>query len=73
MGGARARGRRRTDRVTGEPPAVRALLIGVALAFLGLFLVLPLVAVFAEAFRHGWSAYARAFADPDARSAIALT
>lgn len=64
---------RRTDRVTGEPPAVRAALIGAALLFLLLFLLLPLVAVFVEALRHGFGAYLKAFEDPDARSAIWLT
>jgi len=39
--------------VTAEPPFVRWLLIGVALLFLGLFLVVPLAAVFAEAFAKG--------------------
>ena len=39
--------------VTSERPAVRWLLTGVALAFLGLFLVVPLAAVFASALRKG--------------------
>ena len=34
---------------TADPPIVRALLIAIAMLFLGLFLVVPLVAVFAEA------------------------
>jgi sulfate transport system permease protein len=58
---------------TTEPPAVRAALIGIALLFLAFFLVLPLVAVFVEAFRGGWRVYLAAFEDPDARSAIRLT
>lgn len=52
---------------------MRRILIGVALAFLALFLILPLVAVFAEAFRGGWRAYRAAFDDPDARAAVWLT
>jgi sulfate transport system permease protein len=36
-------------RPTTEPRGVRLLLIGVALAFLGLFLVMPLVVVFQQA------------------------
>jgi sulfate transport system permease protein len=40
-----------------EPPFVRRLLIGVALAFMALFLVVPLVSVFAEALRQGWVFY----------------
>jgi sulfate transport system permease protein len=52
---------------------VRRLLIGVALAFMLLFLVLPLAAVFAEALRKGWSAYGQALQEPEAWSAIRLT
>ena len=36
---------------TEDPPWAKALIIGVVLAFLGLVLILPLVAVFAEALR----------------------
>lgn len=59
--------------VTSEPQWVRRLLILVSLAFLALFLVLPLVAVFAEALRGGWALYRAAFDDPDALAAIRLT
>jgi len=52
---------------------VRWLLIGVALSFLGLFLVVPLVAVFTEAFRKGVQVYLAAMTEPDALSAIGLT
>jgi sulfate transport system permease protein len=48
-------------------------LIGIALAFLGLFLVAPLVAVFAEALRKGVGAYLESFSDPAALSALKLT
>jgi sulfate transport system permease protein len=65
--------RLQTARVTTESPLVRRLLIGIALAFMALFLVLPLVTVFVEAFRAGLSTYLRAFDDPDARSAVWLT
>jgi sulfate transport system permease protein len=58
---------------TSEAPRVRRLLIGVALAFLTLFLFVPLVAVFFEAFKKGWDVYLAAIIEPDARSAIALT
>ncbi|WP_019141582.1 sulfate ABC transporter permease subunit CysW [Noviherbaspirillum massiliense] len=58
---------------TVEPLWVRALLLGVALAFLTLFLFVPLIAVFAEAFRKGWQAYVEAIVEPDALSAIRLT
>jgi sulfate transport system permease protein len=69
----RPAGIEQTARATTEPPAIRRLLIGIALAFMALFLVLPLVAVFVEAFRAGLSTYLTAFDDPDARAAIRLT
>ncbi|TPG20083.1 sulfate ABC transporter permease subunit CysW [Sphingomonas koreensis] len=53
--------------------AGRAALIAIALGFLGLFLVLPLVAVFAEALSKGLAAYGAALIDPDALSAVRLT
>ncbi|MBP6850711.1 MAG: sulfate ABC transporter permease subunit CysW [Rhodoferax sp.] len=58
---------------TTESPWVRRTLIGLALAFMALFLVLPLAAVFAEALRKGWDAYWAALQEPDAWSAIRLT
>lgn len=58
---------------TTEPTWVRWLLIGVALAFLGLFLVVPLAAVFAQALSRGWAVYARSLCDPDALAAVRLT
>jgi sulfate transport system permease protein len=51
----------------------RLLLIGGALAWLGLFLVLPLVVVFAQALAKGAGAYLAALADPMALAAIRLT
>jgi sulfate/thiosulfate transport system permease protein len=60
-------------RPTGEPVWVRWILIAVALAFLALFLVVPLVAVFAEAFSKGVGLYFRTLADPTTLSAIKLT
>ncbi|MBX9849531.1 MAG: sulfate ABC transporter permease subunit CysW [Rhodocyclaceae bacterium] len=58
---------------TTEPWLVRALLIGIALAFLTLFLFVPLVAVFFEALKKGFGPYWAALAEPDAISAIKLT
>ena len=58
---------------TVEAPWVRRVLIGAALVFLTLFLFVPLVTVFYEAFKKGWDVYLSAILDPDARSAIALT
>jgi sulfate transport system permease protein len=56
-----------------EPRIVRWALTAVALAFLTLFLAVPLVAVFTEAFRLGWSAYLNAIKEPDALAALTLT
>ncbi len=58
---------------TGEGAGVRVLLIGIAIVFLALFLVLPLGAVFVQAFSKGMAAYLDAFKEPDALSAIRLT
>ncbi len=65
--------RTRTPGHRTEPRAVRAALIGVAMAFLVLFLFLPLAAVFAKAFEKGAAAYVAAIVDPTALSAIRLT
>jgi len=56
-----------------DPAWVRVLLILLALAFVGLFLVLPLAAVFTEALRRGLDAYWAALVEEDALSAIQLT
>jgi sulfate transport system permease protein len=56
-----------------EPAWLRAALIGATAVFLGLFLVLPLVTVFAEAFAKGWHVYAEAIREPAALAAIRLT
>ena len=58
---------------TGEPVWLRRTLIGIALVFVGLFLILPLAAVFTEALRKGVDAFFEAFKEPDAWSAIQLT
>jgi len=56
-----------------EAPWVRWLLTGIALAFLALFLVVPLVAVFWQALSKGIGFYFESLADPDALAAIKLT
>ena len=56
-----------------DPPWVRRLLIGVALLFLGGFLLVPAAAVLWEAFRGGVGVWLRAVTEPDARAAIRLT
>jgi sulfate transport system permease protein len=60
-------------RTTQEPVWVRRILIGLALAFLTLFLFIPLVSVFYEALKKGADVYMAAITDPDAVSAIQLT
>ena len=60
-------------RATTEPAWVRRLLIAVALVFLSLFLFVPLISVFAEAFKKGLDVYLAAITEPDAVSAIWLT
>jgi sulfate/thiosulfate transport system permease protein len=59
--------------VTGERPIIRASLIGLALIFLVLFLFLPLISVFVEAFARGFDTYKDALFEPDALAAIRLT
>jgi sulfate transport system permease protein len=64
---------RDTRRIRGEGVLVQAVLITVSLAFLALFLLLPLASVFVEAGARGWSAYKAAVTEPDAVAAIHLT
>ena len=58
---------------THEPAWLRRLLIAVALAFLAVFLFVPLLAVFVEALKKGVEVYLAAISEPDAVSAIKLT
>ena len=62
----------RTARLT-EPRLVRWTITAVAFAFVALFLVVPLIAVFAEAFGKGVEAYRAAIVEPDAVAALELT
>jgi len=58
---------------TDESQPVQLLLIGLSLAFMALFLVLPLWAVFTEALKEGLGVYIASLQSPDAQSAIRLT
>ncbi len=58
---------------TTESLPVKAGLIGLSVAFLGLFLLFPLFVVFAEALRGGFGAYFSALTEPEALGAIKLT
>jgi sulfate transport system permease protein len=71
----RSRGARlkRYQRGTEEPPLVKWMLITVALAFCFVFLLLPLVNVFAQALAKGWTYYWSSLTQPDSWAAIRLT
>ncbi|MED4285942.1 sulfate ABC transporter permease subunit CysW [Priestia megaterium] len=56
-----------------EPKVVQWLLTFIALAFLALFLVLPLITIFMTAFQKGLETYLAAIMNPDALAAIKLT
>ncbi|CAN7406162.1 sulfate ABC transporter permease subunit CysW [Bosea sp. LjRoot237] len=64
---------RAARRVSGESRIVQFVLVAVSLAFLCLFLFLPLISVFVEAGARGWQAYREAILEPDALAAIRLT
>jgi sulfate/thiosulfate transport system permease protein len=72
-GRVRANGAQRYRATRSEPVIVRFLIIGTALAFLGIFLLLPLITVFVQAFARGVVPYLNALTEPDAVSAIKLT
>ena len=61
------------DSLTTERSFVRRLLIAGAFLYLTIFLFVPLVAIFAEAFKHGLSGYVDSFLNEDALGAIRLT
>lgn len=56
-----------------EPRPLQWLLIGIALLFLAVMLVIPLTAVFAEALKGGWRLYLASLSDTEALSAVKLT
>ncbi len=58
---------------TRDPALVKGLILGASLLFFAVFLLLPLVVVFAEALRKGWAAYVAALVEPDTLSSIYLT
>jgi sulfate/thiosulfate transport system permease protein len=58
---------------TSESRWIRWTLISTAMLFLALFLLLPLIIVFTEAFAKGMGVYIAAITDPDAAAAIKLT
>ena len=56
-----------------DPAIVKWILIVVVIVFCAVFLLLPLVNVFAQAFALGWTHYVKALADHDTQSAIRMT
>lgn len=64
---------RSSQRSTEESAVVKWLLIGIAMAFSVVFLFLPIINVFAQAFAKGLPHYLKVLAEPDTRSAIRLT
>ncbi|OXM13054.1 sulfate ABC transporter permease subunit CysW [Paenibacillus herberti] len=60
-------------RPTSESPAVKWLLITIAVIFLAAVVLLPLITVFVEGLKRGWNVYISAMTDPDAVSALKLT
>ncbi|MFC5702931.1 sulfate ABC transporter permease subunit CysW [Cohnella faecalis] len=56
-----------------ESRAVKWLLIGIALLFVALVILLPMASVIVESLKKGWGAYVEALKDPDALSALKLT
>src|SRR6266545_2430943 len=59
--------------VRADPPAMRWAVMATAIAFLGLFVVLPLVNVFVQALSKGLQAFWSAINSSDALAAIYLT
>jgi sulfate transport system permease protein len=62
-----------SQRGTEESPVTKWTLIVIAMAFCFVFLLLPLVNVFAQAFAQGWVFYWRSLVQPDSMAAIRLT
>jgi len=52
---------------------VKSIILLLSLSFFGIFLLLPLFSVFAEALHKGWVYYLKSIAEPDTWSAIKLT
>jgi sulfate transport system permease protein len=69
---ARQKARSRVD-TRDDPVWVRGTVIALTVAFLGLFIVVPLINVFAQAFAKGIDIYLAALTDAEALAAIRLT
>jgi len=73
LGSRSVKGRQSTAGALTEPLWIKSLLIGLAVLFLAVFLILPLVVVFTEAFKKGIEVYFASITEPDAAAAIRLT
>ncbi len=73
LGRARSAGHYQGNPATREPRWVRYTLLTLGLGFFALFLLMPLIAVFTEALRKGWEAYAASLVESDTISAVKLT
>lgn len=62
-----------SNAATKDAPWVKRLFVGVAILFMVAMLVIPLMAVFYEAFKGGWQLYLAALVEPEALQAIKLT
>jgi sulfate transport system permease protein len=65
--------RARMRLATTEPAWAQRVIIGLAMVFVGVFLIIPLIAVFTEALSQGVNVYLAAITNREARSAIRLT
>src|SRR5262245_36041708 len=70
---ARAHAAAARENLRSEPKVVRIAIISTAILFLTVFVVMPLVVVFAQAFSKGIMAYLAALSEPEALAAIRLT
>ena len=73
LAAAPARPASRSNAARTEPPLVRWTLIGLAVAFIVLLLIFPLLTIFHEAFSKGWAGLRTAYSDPGTLESIRLT
>jgi sulfate transport system permease protein len=73
LGSLRGAARFEQRAATRDSPWIKGLILSLSLIFFAVFILLPLIAVFAEAFRKGWMVYRDALVEPDALAAIKLT
>jgi sulfate transport system permease protein len=73
LGGLRGAARFEQRAATRDSPWIKGLILSLSLIFFAVFILLPLIAVFAEAFRKGWIVYRDALVESDALAAIKLT